>query len=1112
MVMKRIVKRGLSFVIVLVLFLTTVYAGNALISSNKKTDEDSVDSLLEKYLLEYGDNLIYGTWLYVWSGDKDFDPQKDFHPTGTLESGDKVEFDSGKIDLTPGATSPVIYKITDKEGDILYKLYPVTAVSTRSSATVKSEAQEDILWGVKKSEGYSGDVPADYTLNETEYEADKELTIQKGSTYEPRYSFVNYDPKKFVVDLQKTNLNTDKTGTYQITYNVSPVNDFKNRWTETYNVHVVDEESENKGMKVVATDTALHATILDENSCESEVFMGNDYNLNAGVKEITVHIPSRNDKAYADVKVFKNGKSVNKNEIIKKESTVDGNYIIEFKNYDYEGYMVELSNENYLKTVKSVGDKYVVGGWDNHEGIEVDKEPEESGVKSFIMSLGEKFSTDVLAAPPAGKVVKDMTLGTDVLNGNPTPCGWTTGVVDAVYVNYKRNRLINRIEDFIEDYGLTISDESKVPGSIWAGCIDEGKWGYNSMYTSYVTTTIKLYKNGNDYNVYVSSLFYKGNAQYQRLSGGVPIPVESENCSVKVTKTTDNNNNGVVKGVKFGVYTSEKNAKNNKNKLFTLEIKTSEGIVKATKKQAAQLKAGKPYWIKEIYAPKGTSLNSNIKSFTTKAGKTSNVSFTNNSWWFKLSVEKRIKDTNTKLANAEFTLYEWSSKNGQYKVAKDKGNNGKFTTGSDGKFTTTNKETEKLYYTKDNLGKWKLTETKPPNGYSGSASKIFTINNSNNKNNISTKDWIWPVDNSPITAKPGKISVQKRVENVIDGTKKDVSADHNLTATFNVYSDSDCKNFVTSITTNDKGYGISCNLPVDRIIKQKNYWVKEIKCSEGVDIAYKNAQYVSVNEDEISVLNFNINKDALNNTNRLGVQNEWDIGIRAIKIDQVTQKPLANAEFTFYEWNGKDYVPIKDKNDNDLIRTSDKNGYATVTSAEGYIRWTNKNQGRFAVCETKAPEGYTITEPLKKTTIINSTNKFTTVDITFMDVQYGKFEFQKEIIDLIGNKISNSYDFTSPSLGIKYTLYYANENGTKGKKVAGYDNMILDKAGMFKSGELPPGTYWLEESSLNVLLFSNKPGAKFKFNVNSGITTKISGSKGVSYDNGETWSKEIFGH
>ena len=75
-------------------------------------------------------------------------------------------------------------------------------------------------------------------------------------------------------------------------------------WHEKYTVNVTEKPAESMGMKVVADDNIIYATVTDENGGDTEVFKGCDYNLNAGVKTITVQ-NRREHSAEADITVKK---------------------------------------------------------------------------------------------------------------------------------------------------------------------------------------------------------------------------------------------------------------------------------------------------------------------------------------------------------------------------------------------------------------------------------------------------------------------------------------------------------------------------------------------------------------------------------------------------------------------------------------------------------------------------------------------------------------------------------------------------------------------------------------------------------------------------------------
>ena len=111
--MRRHTKRITAVLLSSAMIVTTVWGGAML----KKSSADATVSVVpEKLLSEYDGNITYGTNLYVWSGDKAFDP-KNYHPDGNIGEDERVAYEEGSIDLTPGATSNVVYRITDEKGE-----------------------------------------------------------------------------------------------------------------------------------------------------------------------------------------------------------------------------------------------------------------------------------------------------------------------------------------------------------------------------------------------------------------------------------------------------------------------------------------------------------------------------------------------------------------------------------------------------------------------------------------------------------------------------------------------------------------------------------------------------------------------------------------------------------------------------------------------------------------------------------------------------------------------------------------------------------------------------------------------------------------------------------
>lgn len=1091
----KLLKKGIILLLVSVLLLTGVYASGIIVQDKGKEVQAEDDAkLIEEYSKKYGDNVNVGAHLYVWSGDKAFSP-KEYLPDGMLSENETMEYHDGVIDFTPGATSVVVYRVSAEKYSV-YKLYLFTAVSKKESATVRSEKINEFIYGLAKSKGFSGYVPSDYTECGQIYESDRELTVQKGSVCYPEFAHWNYNSNDFVLSIKGGNVNTAKNGTYTLTYEITPVSDASMNWYEKYTIHVTDAESENKGMKVTVADSVIHATVTDNNGNDSEVYLGREFNLDAGVRTIEVQ-NLRGYDAYADIEILKNGKVVDKNDFVLSEKEQDGSYIITFKNsYDYRGMEVKLANKKVAESLMNKSDNVCNGGWDNNEnaGIEVDDYDETQGktfADAIISDITDSFVTVVKADSEVKqknikKMVSDLKWNhsaDEYHNGVPTG----RKIYDGVRVYFSKSKLTEALKELAESNGLSLVSKSDVPGYLDIYCIDHGTAGYESNQLSlslldYVTAYLMKDKKGG-YYIHICAMFHsKGR---QRIGGkAVNIKLEVPPVTyLKIVKKTKvkGENVGVVKGAVYGVYAKKADADARKRELFKLKL-DGKGEATTSEKQAKKLSPGKKYYVRELSNPIGTDLNDKIYKIQTTtnntvAKKAVKLNVENEPWDFSIQIHKVEKNTGKNLSGAKFEVKEWNGK--EYKIKKDVGNNGILVTDYHGDAST-----GKLCYTKTNQGKFRITEIEaPPEHINNHATKDYQITK---KNAASIEPLFWKVENGEENPK-GYISIQKMA---VDSENKNVSKALDLTATFNIYSDKECKDIYTKITTNKNGYG-----KLKNAIPTGTYYIKEISWANGTtpfDQDYTKG--VKVEKNKTTVIKANPN------TEILGLQKQWGAGLQAVKKDSVTGKPLGGAEFTFYEWNGASYIPI-------AKRISDKTtGIAKIDIKENLVKWTTKNQGRFAVAETKAPDNYEIDDKSMKFVTISVSNANELVPFeAFTDTPGGWLDITKIIVGGLGNKDIN-YDFSSKALGITYGIYY---DPACEKTVSGYESIILEKNGHFRTGYLRPGTYYLRENTLNSFLFSNKAGKSIQFLIMPGTVTYLNGEKGLSYD-GVTWDDSIW--
>ena len=1098
--MKKNIIKGLSLLLVTVVFVTSVYAGIATAGDKEESAKGNAEGFLQDYTDTYNGNITAGTDLYVWSGDNSFTP-KEWLPDGSLDDGETVEYYDGNIDLTPGATSPVVYRITDKNKQSRYKLYTFTAVSRKTSATAHSRDYDKTIYGLPKSKGFSGYLPKDYTKSGQTHESEEELTIVKGTNYYPEFAFQNYDSNAYVAEIHDGKLDTGKTGTYELIYSVSPIKDAAMNWHEKYKISVVDEPAGNNGMKVTAEDNIIHAAVIDENGCESEVFLGKEYNLNAGVKQIIVH-SRRSYDAYADIEVLKDGEAVSKDDIIDSVEKQDNTYVINFKKkYDYSGYEVKLSNQNLLDKLLKRDDNCFVGGWESHEndGIIVDRKPHDKkktfGTKVYE-TITNLFSTDVKAA---ASNVKSWSM-LSCLSGNPDAShtaqemhnGVFTGVtvVDGVRLNLSKNKLIDSIEDVIDDYGLEITSTNDVPTSLYLYCSDHGAAGYYySQLSKSLVTYLDAYlkKDGNTYYVTITGEFY--GSGHQHLKGSAKIPLNKRPGSIQINKSTDHD--GVVANAKYSVYKTKDNADKKKNALFVMKT-NDKGVAKSTRAQNEKLTSGKTYYVRETTAPDGTDINGKvIKVPLPQSGKTAKVSTSNTPWKVNIKVTK-VSDTTPEkpLAGAVFTIQQWDGK----KYA----DYAKITTGANGEAST-----GWLYYTKKNNGKWRIVETQAPKGYkiASNPSRDYTIKKADNGKVLDAK------------YENGKFKFANKQDNLYGylSIQKDVTrgirSEYDLTATFGVYdskADADAdRNMITQFRTNSSGWGESEAIKITDIDNERRtVYVKEIAWSAGVEPF----DQTKVTEYEITPKNTITNpahKTASVSNPIAGLQEPWWIKLKVKKIKRKSKSsdpdvPLKGATFEFYQWNGSGWTKVDTKD-------TGSGGYAVSNE----ICWSNVNQGKVAVKEVKSPDDHKLDDKTMHIFYFSREDNKKTVDVSdsfkqkWQDTPFGYLSINKIITDAFGKKETN-WKFDDPSLKITYELLYEDKK-TVVAPASVYGNIKLNADGYWQGTKpIEPGHYYLREKSLNENIFSNPKNATVELWIYPDEMTYVDGEKGSA------WSKDKF--
>lgn len=95
---------------------------------------------------------------------------------------------------------------------------------------------------------------------------------------------------------------------------------------------------------------------------------------------------------------------------------------------------------------------------------------------------------------------------------------------------------------------------------------------------------------------------------------------------------------------------------------------------------------------------------------------------------------------------------------------------------------------------------------------------------------------------------------------------------------------------------------------------------------------------------------------------------EWSLQVNISKVDSETGEPIAaDAEYEVFEWDAvtQQYIPFGGYNQYSVVRNEDgtysvANGtdYGTEFDTSRTLYYTQRNEGRFIIVETKAPEGY----------------------------------------------------------------------------------------------------------------------------------------------------------
>lgn len=287
-----------------------------------------------------------------------------------------------------------------------------------------------------------------------------------------------------------------------------------------------------------------------------------------------------------------------------------------------------------------------------------------------------------------------------------------------------------------------------------------------------------------------------------------------------------------------------------------------------------------------------------------------------------VKIEKFVEGTKLRLKDAQFTIYGWNVKTQAYDGAI---------------LQMTYSETDKRYispllvYDEVNCGRFKIVETKNPQGYSGSWSKELVL-----EHRKETQLFEYNVTNS--LAEEKIIEIQK------------ICSETGITLTdagFTIYE-------YSASAGNYKADGI--NLYYDAM--RGKYISSELVVTDDNEGKFKiietkvPADYEGAWEQEINILNIAQPLQFIVKNTPIDYP-EGTIEIR--KTDILTGDILKDAEFTVYEWNEEENSYLESPFDCFLMK------YDPVSQnyTSGSLEINPYNNGKYKVVETKNPEGYT---------------------------------------------------------------------------------------------------------------------------------------------------------
>ena len=398
------------------------------------------------------------------------------------------------------------------------------------------------------------------------------------------------------------------------------------------------------------------------------------------------------------------------------------------------------------------------------------------------------------------------------------------------------------------------------------------------------------------------------NVSNSTYSAEVTVYNETEPSKISLTKI-DASSGEPLAGAVFGAYLSQQDAENGENKQFEIGPTSASGFA-VSKEFTAKAST---YYLKEITAPKGYTLSSEIRAVNivggeiAEAGTFTNIKETNSAF---IEVTKvSAADENKKLAGAVFAIYDNKECSGEPVQIMDP---------TDANGYSKSKE---LLVTQDT--KFYLKEITTPTGYYQLKDSVEVTAKMKDTTKVTIRNT--PI---PTTTETAEIKIKKTVTDTTDPLAG---------AVFGIYTDVQCQNLWMELpATDDNGEAVS---PTFELVPSTAYYVKEIYAPAGYELS-----------NEVTTVNVvdGQKEYVVERTNTP----KWT-QIRVKKYDAESQTLLKGAEFTVYA---------------DVDCTTPLDTFTTGSDGIGTSKQLLMDQDVFYVKETEAPSGYTATNAVWKVT------------------------------------------------------------------------------------------------------------------------------------------------